>query len=115
MQNRAKAEGRFDRGLLVCLLIALVPRVRPALVGLVPERERLQFSLFLDCWSPFSMWVGAGLASAQLTFLAWLRTAGRATNRQRFLRDNLHPNTLRRLAPKVWSIVTSTQSLFVEY
>jgi hypothetical protein len=61
------------------------------------------------------MWVGAGLASAQLTSLAGFRAAGRATHRQRFLQFGIHGYTLRRLAQKFWSIVTSTQSLFIEY
>jgi hypothetical protein len=72
-------------------------------------------SLSLDCRPPFSMRVGSGQASAQLTFFAWLRAAGRATNRQRILRVDLHGYTLHRLAPKFWSIVTSTQSILVEY
>jgi len=61
------------------------------------------------------MWLGARLASAQLTFFARLRATGRATNRQRLLRFDLHGYTLRRLAPKFWSIVTSTQFILVEY
>jgi hypothetical protein len=61
------------------------------------------------------MWVSTGLASAEFTFLAWFRAAGRATSRQGFLPFGIHGYTLRRLVPTVWSIVTSMHSLFVEY
>jgi hypothetical protein len=89
--------------------------MRPVPVEPAPDLKILNRLLFLDWCSAFAMRVRAGLASAQLTSLTRLRAAGRATNRQRFLRGNLHGRTLRRLAPKFWSIVTSTQSLFVEY
>jgi hypothetical protein len=72
-------------------------------------------SFFIDCQPPFTMRVHAGQAGAQLTLLAWFRAAGRATNRQRFLRFDLHGYTLHDLASKFWSIMTSTQTGFVEY
>jgi hypothetical protein len=61
------------------------------------------------------MRVGARLASAQFTSFARLCAAGRATSRQGFLQFGIHGYTLRRLAPTFWSIVTSMQSIFVEY
>jgi hypothetical protein len=89
--------------------------MRPVPVEPAPDLKILNCLLFLDWCSAFAMRVRAGLASAQLTFFAGFRAAGRTANRQLFLRLDFHSWTLRRLAPGFWSIVTSTQSIFVEY
>jgi hypothetical protein len=80
-RNGLKANSRFDHGARVSVHSPGSSRVRPALVEPAPGLKILYRSLFLDCDSPFFMWVGPGLASAQFTFLAGFCAASGATNR----------------------------------
>jgi hypothetical protein len=53
------------------------------------------------------MWIGAGLASAELTFLSRFRATSGATNRQRFFLFGCHDYIMQRCPATSCSIVTT--------